>query len=126
MPSAAGRRAFLGIVIICAAAPALRAEEPAIDGRKQARATRLASGMSIRLDGRLDEEAWRRAGPITEFVQAAVEPNRRARRETGGARLLAPVDDGLLRPESGDAGTDDEETDERTPTCDRRHLRIQI
>jgi len=47
----------------------LRAEEPALDGRKQARAARLAGG-SIRLDGRLDEDAWQLAAPITEFVQA--------------------------------------------------------
>jgi hypothetical protein len=72
MPSSAavGRLALVGFVIICSGASGLRAEEPAIDGRKQARATRLASGTSIRLDGRLDEEAWRQAAPITEFVQA--------------------------------------------------------
>src|SRR5215213_21870 len=71
MPSVvSGRRALIGLVIICSSVSALRAEEPAIAGRKQARATRLASGTSIRLDGRLDEEAWRRAAPITEFVQA--------------------------------------------------------
>ena len=67
---ASGRRALLGIVIICAGVSGLRAEEPSIDGRKQARAARLAPGTSIRLDGRLDEESWQQAAPITEFVQA--------------------------------------------------------
>lgn len=36
--------------------------------RKQAAAVRLTSG-SIRIDGRLDEEAWKAATPITDFVQ---------------------------------------------------------
>ena len=66
-----GRRALLGLVMTCVAAAGLRAEEPAIDGRKQARAKRLPA--AIRLDGRLDDEAWLTAAPITEFVQA--EPN---------------------------------------------------
>src|SRR5688572_19434946 len=57
------------MLAILAAAPVVRAEEPAIDGRKQARAVRLASG-AIRLDGRLDDEAWLKASPITEFIQA--------------------------------------------------------
>ena len=47
----------------------MHAEEPAIDGRKQARAARIAGG-PIRLDGRLDEEAWQQAAPISEFLQA--------------------------------------------------------
>lgn len=41
-------------------------------GRKQAHAVRVASG-SIRLDGRIDDEAWLKAEPIVDFVQA--EPN---------------------------------------------------
>jgi hypothetical protein len=36
--------------------------------RKQATATRVPNG-SIRVDGRLDDEAWQKAGPITDFVQ---------------------------------------------------------
>ena len=58
--------------MVCVAAAGLSADEPAIDGRKQARAVRLPAG-AIRLDGRLDDEAWLKAAPITEFVQA--EPN---------------------------------------------------
>jgi hypothetical protein len=38
------------------------------DGRKQATATRVDNG-SIRIDGRLDDEAWQKARPITDFVQ---------------------------------------------------------
>jgi hypothetical protein len=61
--------AALTVTVAPALARDARADEPAIDGRKQARATRLQPG-SIRLDRRLDDEAWRRATPITEFVQA--------------------------------------------------------
>jgi hypothetical protein len=65
-------RALLGFLFVCASSAGLAADEPAIDGRKQARAVRLPAG-AIRLDGRLDDEAWLKAAPITEFVQA--EPN---------------------------------------------------
>src|SRR4029078_13628797 len=37
--------------------------------RKQAQAFHVASG-SIRLDGRLDDEVWQNAVPITDFFQA--------------------------------------------------------
>lgn len=37
--------------------------------RKQATALRVPSG-SIRLDGRLDEQVWRLASPVTDFVQS--------------------------------------------------------
>src|SRR5688500_17893424 len=36
--------------------------------RKQATATRVPSG-SIRVDGRLDDEVWQKATPITDFIQ---------------------------------------------------------
>jgi hypothetical protein len=36
--------------------------------RKQATATRVPNG-SIRVDGRLDDEAWQQAAPITDFIQ---------------------------------------------------------
>ena len=39
-----------------------------VNGRKQARAVRVPDG-SIRLDGRLDDEVWQLAPPITDFVQ---------------------------------------------------------
>jgi hypothetical protein len=51
------------------------AQERSVDigaPRKQAQAVRVADG-SIRLDGRLDDEAWRHAVPVTDFVQK--EPN---------------------------------------------------
>lgn len=41
-------------------------DDPAV--RKQANAVRLPNG-SIRVDGRLDEEAWLKASPLTDFVQ---------------------------------------------------------
>jgi hypothetical protein len=37
-------------------------------GRKQATALRITSG-AVRVDGRLEEDAWRAATPITDFVQ---------------------------------------------------------
>ena len=36
--------------------------------RKKATATRVANG-AIRVDGRLDDEAWQKAAPITDFIQ---------------------------------------------------------
>src|SRR5215510_10482856 len=36
--------------------------------RKQATAIRVPNG-SIRIDGRLDDEAWQKATPITDFIQ---------------------------------------------------------
>ena len=48
------------------------AQTPGPSVAKEARATRLATG-TIRIDGRLDEEIWQRAAPLTGFTQA--EPN---------------------------------------------------
>jgi hypothetical protein len=47
--------------------PSLSAVRPTSDGRKQAEASRTDG--AIRIDGRLDEEAWRHAEPIRDFVQ---------------------------------------------------------
>ncbi len=57
----------LGVALLLSL-PASAAQNPADRERKQARATRVADG-AIRLDGRLDEDAWRTAVPLTEFVQ---------------------------------------------------------
>jgi hypothetical protein len=49
----------------------LSAQSPVVNGsgnRKQATATRVPNG-SIRVDGRLDDEAWQKASPITDFIQ---------------------------------------------------------
>ncbi|HWI20864.1 MAG TPA: DUF5916 domain-containing protein [Vicinamibacterales bacterium] len=61
-----------GLVLVCTAlsAASVSAQAP-ISGsanRKQATAIRVPNG-SIRVDGRLDDEVWRRATPITDFVQ---------------------------------------------------------
>jgi hypothetical protein len=75
-PACAGRatavgrpRASLAVSLcLCGAlvcAPTLWAQAPE---RKQASATRVANG-SIRVDGRLDDEAWQKATPITDFIQ---------------------------------------------------------
>jgi uncharacterized protein DUF5916 len=55
--------------------PPPRTEPIRDEDRKQAQAVRVDAG-SIRLDGRLDDEAWQRAIPITDFLQA--EPEERA------------------------------------------------
>jgi hypothetical protein len=58
-------------LLIACAMPALAAfnpQEPDAPGRKQARAARVPDG-AIRLDGRLDEEAWLRADAVADFTQ---------------------------------------------------------
>jgi hypothetical protein len=55
--------------------PALRAQERSATttaGRKQATAVRVADG-SVQVDGRLDEDVWSQAVPISDFTQK--EPN---------------------------------------------------
>src|SRR5262245_12480162 len=54
---------------LACSAISLDAQEKPAAARKQARATRLPSE-SIRFDGRLDDEVWLAASPITDFVQA--------------------------------------------------------
>lgn len=57
----------LGVALLLSL-PASAAQNAADSERKQTRATRVADG-AIRLDGRLDEDVWRTAVPLTEFVQ---------------------------------------------------------
>jgi hypothetical protein len=62
----------LGVVVLCltfGASPSL-AQAPAggAGKRKQATATRVVNG-SVRIDGRLDDEAWQKATAISDFVQ---------------------------------------------------------
>jgi hypothetical protein len=54
-------RLFLTILLLC---PTLAYAQE----RKQAHATRVEAG-AIRLDGRLDDDAWSRATPLRDFVQ---------------------------------------------------------
>jgi len=56
-----------GALLTAAAAPA-QTVAGGTGNRKQATALRVANG-SIRVDGRLDEEVWAKASPITDFVQ---------------------------------------------------------
>src|SRR5690349_16579401 len=49
-------------------APAVSEAQSASETRKQASAVRIAAD-SIRVDGRLDEDAWRRIPAVTDFVQ---------------------------------------------------------
>ena len=61
----------VGVVLICLALAPSAFAQTRVGGtanRKQATATRVPNG-SVRIDGRLDDEAWRKATPITDFVQ---------------------------------------------------------
>jgi len=63
---------FVGLVFVCTAlstAP-VSTQTPVNSSanRKQATALRVPNG-SIRVDGRLDDEVWQKASPITDFIQ---------------------------------------------------------
>jgi hypothetical protein len=60
-----------GLVLVCSCLAAAASAQTPVSGagnRKQATATRVPNG-SIRVDGRLDDEVWRNAAPITDFIQ---------------------------------------------------------
>ena len=62
---------FVGAACLCLFALSASAQVAGVGGtanRKRATATRVPNG-SVRIDGRLDEEAWQKATPITDFVQ---------------------------------------------------------
>jgi len=63
------RVAFICLAALVVASP-VAAQVPAAVNlpRKQATATRVATG-AVRVDGLLDDDAWRQATPITEFLQ---------------------------------------------------------
>ena len=62
----------IGVVVFCLAlvpsASFAQTKVAGVANRKQATATRVPNG-SLRIDGRLDEGAWLKASPITDFVQ---------------------------------------------------------
>ncbi len=64
------RVAVLALAGLVVSAPTTFAQAPVAGAanRKHATATRVANG-GIRIDGRLDDEAWRQATPITDFTQ---------------------------------------------------------
>ena len=62
---------FVGVALQCLALASAAFAQTPVNGsanRKQATATRVPNG-SIRVDGRLDDEAWQKAVPITDFIQ---------------------------------------------------------
>ncbi len=62
---------FVGVVFCCAALASAAFAQSTVNGaanRKRATATRVPNG-SIRVDGRLDDEVWQTATPITDFIQ---------------------------------------------------------
>lgn len=64
---AAATRMFAGLVLVLALLIGARDVSAQTDARKEARAVRTPT--PIRVDGRLDEEIWQRAQPVTDFVQ---------------------------------------------------------
>jgi hypothetical protein len=58
---------FSFVATLCIAAPA-PGQVSQDNGRKQARAVRVAAG-AVNVDGQLDDAAWRNAPAVTEFVQ---------------------------------------------------------
>ena len=62
---------LVGAVLLCTALASAASAQSTVNGagnRKQATATRVPNG-SIRVDGRLDDEVWQKAAPITDFIQ---------------------------------------------------------
>jgi len=62
---------LVGAVLLCTALASAASAQSTVNGagnRKQATATRVPNG-SIRVDGRLDDEVWQKATPITDFIQ---------------------------------------------------------
>jgi len=63
------RRVVLScLAFLCAQTAVAQPQPPAEPPRKSASAMRVPSD-AIHLDGRLDEEAWQKATPITDFIQ---------------------------------------------------------
>jgi len=58
----------LSLVLVAVASASAQSPVNGAGNRKQASATRVPNG-SIRVDGRLDDEAWQKATPITDFIQ---------------------------------------------------------
>jgi hypothetical protein len=59
------------VVLFCISLASSALAQAPVNGagnRKQATATRVPNG-SIHVDGRLDDEAWQKASPITDFIQ---------------------------------------------------------
>ena len=86
------RTTTLALALISFFVAGAAAAQPAQDGRKQARATRIAPD-SIRIDGRIDDQAWRDVPAVTDFVQ--VEPNEGAAPADPMAVMIAYDDSAL-------------------------------
>jgi hypothetical protein len=65
------RSACAGLAVAMAGilAPEPVSAQPPADGRRVVTAVRLAEGEAIQIDGRLDEPAWQRAVPASDFRQ---------------------------------------------------------
>ena len=59
---------FICVALLWSSTAAAQAPVPPAAARKRASAARVAND-AIRVDGRLDDEAWQRATPITDFIQ---------------------------------------------------------
>ncbi|HUQ86661.1 MAG TPA: DUF5916 domain-containing protein [Vicinamibacterales bacterium] len=86
---------LVGVVFFCTAIVSSAFAQSAVNGaanRKQATAARVPNG-SIHVDGRIDEEVWQKASPITDFIQK--EPVEGAKPTDPMEVRLAYDDDGL-------------------------------
>lgn len=69
-PSLSRLALALAVLLVTVAAAAAQARHPILDsGRRIMQAQRLREEERIVLDGRLDEPAWQRAEPATDFIQ---------------------------------------------------------
>jgi len=68
-PTSLRTRVFCVLLTLGVAPPCRAAQSVQAPGRKQATAVRVPAA-SVRVDGRLDDEVWRQASPVTDFVQA--------------------------------------------------------
>src|SRR5437868_14859065 len=80
------------LVIVSASASFAQSTVNGAASRKQASAIRVPNG-SIRVDGRLDDEVWQKAAPITDFTQK--EPTEGAK-PTDAMDVRLAYDDDVL------------------------------
>jgi len=112
-------RLFAHVLVVVACAIPARSQTPSTSPRLELRA---APAKSIKLDGRLDEEAWASAGVGTDFVQRYPDPGLPATMRTEvrvlydaeaiyvGARMFDPHPDSIAAPlarhDPGDVSSD--------------------
>ena len=118
-PTISRARLFAHVLVVVACAIPARSQTPSTSARLELRA---APAKSMKLDGRLDEEAWASAGVGTDFIQRYPDPGLRATMRTEvrvlydaeavyvGARMFDPHPDSIAAPlarhDPGDVSSD--------------------